>query len=87
MKKNTDKDGNFGGTTSGVLKSVGVFTEKSPFVGDLEDVTIMRLEQLLSSERKKGRAYTGSLRLLFNAKNVPTDKIFKTHKLKEERTL
>lgn len=83
MKKNTDKDGNFGGTTSGVLKSVGVFTEKSPFVGDLEDVTIMRLEQLLSSERKKGRAYTGSLRLLFNAKNVPIDKIFKTHKLKE----
>lgn len=86
MKENTI-DGVFRGTTSGILQSVGVFSDKSHDAKEMDEITVMKLVNLMSNESARGRAYTASVRLLFTVNGVPkkedgSDSIFQTHRLK-----
>lgn len=83
MNQAKDAEGNFIGTTSGILKSVGVFTSKNFLAKRLEPTTVFLLASLLDAQQTTGRAWTASLRLIFSVNGAPSDKLFKTRALKE----
>ncbi len=83
---NTHKsdDGTFLGTTSGIVQSVGVFSDKSYDADKLDDYTVAMLSKAFSNDSKKGRINIASLRLVFEVEGS-NGKTFQTAQLQQSR--
>lgn len=77
-------DDKFVGSTGGIIQQVGVFSDQSKNAKHLDDVTVMNLEKTLSSQKRSGRAYTGTVRLIFEIDGIE-GKTFKSRPLKEAK--
>ena len=83
MKENKDNQGEFVGRTGDIIEKVGVFSDQAKNARYLDDITVMRLEKLVSNQKASGRAWLGSLRLVFSLKNK--QKTYRTHALRESK--
>lgn len=77
-------DDKFVGSTGGIIQQVGIFSDQSKNAKHLDDVTVMNLEKTLSSQKRSGRAYTGTVRLIFEIDGIE-GKTFKSRPLKEAK--
>lgn len=77
-------DDKFVGSTGGIIQQVGVFSDQSKNAKKLDDVTVMNLEKTLSNQKRSGRAYTGTVRLIFEVDGFD-GKTFKSRPLKEAK--
>ena len=83
IKQNTIDD-DFLGTTGGIIQQVGIFSDQSKRAKHLDDVTVLNLEKTLSSNKHSGRAYTGTVRLVFSVDGLDGH-TFRTRPLKEAK--
>lgn len=77
-------DDKFVGSTGGIIQQVGVFSDQSKNAKYLDDVTVMNLEKTLSNQKRSGRAYTGTVRLIFEVDGFE-GKTFKSRPLREAK--
>ena len=82
--KNNTVGEDFLGTTGGIIQQVGVFSDQSKRAKNLDDITVLNLEKTLSNNKSKGRAYTGTARLIFSIDGFDGE-LFKTRPLKEAK--
>lgn len=82
--KQNEIDGDFVGTTGGIIQQVGVFSDQSKNAKKLDEITVMNLEKTLSPQKRTGRAYTGTVRLIFEVDGFE-GKTFKSRPLKEAK--
>ena len=82
--KQNEIDGDFVGTTGGIIQQVGVFSDQSKNAKKLDEITVMNLEKTLSAQKRTGRAYTGTVRLIFEVDGFE-GKTFKSRPLREAK--
>lgn len=82
MNKYKNANGEFIGTTSGILKAVNMFSKNKNTEG-VDRYVKMMLGNMLNSNQSEGRIHASSVRLLINVDGEKEDDIYKTKALKE----
>lgn len=83
VKTHTDSEGNFFGTSSGIIKTSGVFSPKSYQVKGMDEYTKTVIPNMINEQQVSGRANLSTVRLYFVSDELGDDKVFRTRPLKE----